>query len=133
MYPIYKKLIDDTKAEINELRNHLALCCKTSNSGGGGHGGTTTDSVQEYAVRIATLEADLEHYRWRVKKTEKGLKYFESNKELMELITQKYFVCNDWDNTMIMAKLGYSTRPGRYYGLLKQIIEVFGKFYKVMP
>ena len=126
-YPIYKQLINDTKAELNELKNHVALCCKVTDGNGGGHSGAVSNSVEEYNIRISILEENLAHYCWRVKKTEKG------NKELMELITQKYFVCNDWDNTMIMAKLGYSTRPDRYYRNIKTIVEIFGRFYGVMP
>jgi hypothetical protein len=132
-YPIYKQMIDDTKAELNELRNHLALCCKVTDGIGGGRSGAVSNSVEEYNIKISILDENLKHYRWRMRKTAMGLKYFENNKEIMKLINLKYFVCHDWDNATLLTKLGYGTRPDRYYRNIKTIVEIFGKFYGVMP
>lgn len=132
-YPIYQQLIYDINDEIQALDGKLLRATAASETGGGICQSAEPNPVEQMHVRRELLEAKLKHYQWRIQKTERGLRYFEKNQEIMIIIKTKYLTSHDLTTDQLIDELGYNTRRTRYYAKVGEIIQVFGKYYEVMP
>lgn len=132
-YPIYNTLIRDTTDDIRELDEKLLRATAASPAGSGSGTHFESGPQEMIPIRREILQAKLGMYQWRVRKTEMGLKYFEKNPEILKIIQVKYFTSHDLTTDQLIDELGYNTRRTRYYAKVGEIIQVFGKYYEVMP
>jgi hypothetical protein len=135
-YPLYKEKLDDCQAELAVVYDAMKKANDAGNIGGGGSG-AISDPTLDVSLRKIRLEMDLEHYRDYIGSTEKVLKVYKDNSEMMTLVRTKYWSGQfDWERDrnmdLLIEMLGYTSNERRFYALLNSFRWKMGIMHGIL-
>jgi hypothetical protein len=135
-YPLYREKLAECQAELAVVYDAMKKANDAGGMGGGGSG-AISDPTSDVSLRKIRLEMDLEYYRDYVEATEKVLKVYKDNSEMMTLVRTKYWSGQfDWERDrnmdLLIEVLGYTSNERRFYALLNSFRWKMGIMHSVV-